>query len=74
MVENSSLQPDWAEVVGNLLFPIGILWEQSCGTEPFTCGIGHHVHIDSVQNQLNFTSPSWCHRELLDVEKNLRIW
>lgn len=31
-------------------------------TEPLTCGIWHHLQVDSFRTGLNFRTPSWCWR------------
>ena len=57
------------QVRQNLWLASEIEWEQSCGTEPLTCGIWHYLQVDIVRIELNCRTPTWCHRELLGMGK-----
>ena len=35
---------------------------QSCGTEPWTCGVWHCIWVDGVQLELNCRALGWCGR------------
>ena len=39
--------------------------EQSCGSEPVTCGVWSCLQVGRVRSQVNHGTPSWCCRELL---------
>ena len=68
------LQPNETKVVGNM--GTYYLWlasevgeKQSYGTRFLAHGLWHSLQKDGARLEMDCKTPSWCHRELLGMEK-----